>query len=63
MSIQKTCQICGMDFYVSKFNKDAPNLYVCEDCDKEYHISERWKRGEKRKHKRKGTLQDNVPSV
>jgi len=53
MAIKKQCQICEREFYVSKFNRDEPHLYVCEDCDEEYHISERWnKHGKKRKHKR-----------
>lgn len=53
MAIKKVCQICEQEFYVSKFNKDEPHLYVCEDCDRAYHINERWrKNGEKSKHKR-----------
>lgn len=53
MAIIKTCQICGEDFYVSKFNKDEPHLYVCKSCDEEYHISIRGnKRGKRNKNKR-----------
>ena len=44
MPMQKTCPICGDSYFVSKLNKDEPNLYVCQYCDEEYHITERGNR-------------------
>ena len=56
MAIQKTCQICGDTYFVSRINKDDPNLYVCQYCDEKYHISDR---GKKRGRKNRKKNNDN----
>lgn len=52
MAQQKTCQICGDTYFVSRLNKEDPNLYVCQYCDEKYRISDRGnKRGRKNRKK------------
>jgi ribosome-binding protein aMBF1 (putative translation factor) len=49
---QKTCQICGDTYIVSKFNKEDPKLYVCQYCDDKYRITDGGnKRGRKNRKK------------